>query len=254
VGERSGPTSSSRFSVRCGCSRWSPSATGGCTPRRSPGPPGCRCPPLTTTAHPRPRGLPPASRRRLVRARPPTRRREPPRHGRTRGGARPPGAGVAARRTAQLHLPRPARGRGDLIVEIVDGPKARGSTCGSGCTTPPTPRRWASRSSGNCCLRTARTTSRGTAARPHAPHRRRPAQVTAASPDAVAVDDEEYAVGVRCLAAPLRRRPARRARVRHLSRALRDRTGARQALSTCAARVSRALSWGEGGLTGRATI
>ncbi|GAA1247903.1 IclR family transcriptional regulator C-terminal domain-containing protein [Pseudonocardia aurantiaca] len=65
------------------------------------------------------------------------------------------------------------------------------------------------------------------------------------SPDAVAVDDEEYAVGVRCLAAPVATAtgPAALGFVTSPA-ALRDHTGARQALSTCAARVSRALSVG----------
>jgi DNA-binding IclR family transcriptional regulator len=65
------------------------------------------------------------------------------------------------------------------------------------------------------------------------------------SPDAVAVDDEEYAVGVRCLAAPVATAigPASLGFVTSPA-ALRDHTGSRQALSTCAARVSRALSVG----------
>jgi IclR family transcriptional regulator, acetate operon repressor len=65
------------------------------------------------------------------------------------------------------------------------------------------------------------------------------------SPDTVAVDDEEYALGVRCLAAPVATAagPASLGFVASPA-AERDRTGAQQALSTCAARVSRALSLG----------
>jgi IclR family acetate operon transcriptional repressor len=64
-------------------------------------------------------------------------------------------------------------------------------------------------------------------------------------PDAVAVDDEEYAVGVRCLAAPVATAagPASLGFVTSPT-AQRDRTGARLALSTCAARVGRALTLG----------
>ena len=64
-------------------------------------------------------------------------------------------------------------------------------------------------------------------------------------PDALAVDDEEYAVGVRCLAAPVVT-VAGSASLGFVTspNGLRDRTGARRALSTCAARVSRALALG----------
>jgi IclR family acetate operon transcriptional repressor len=65
------------------------------------------------------------------------------------------------------------------------------------------------------------------------------------APDAVAVDDEEYAVGIHCLAAPVTTGagPASLGFVTSPT-AQRDRDATRRALSTCAARVSRALSLG----------
>ena len=68
---------------------------------------------LPPAAHPDPRGLPAAPRRRVVRARPPDRRRPQPRDGGPGGRARPSGAGVAARRALQRGLPRPPRRRRD---------------------------------------------------------------------------------------------------------------------------------------------
>lgn len=65
------------------------------------------------------------------------------------------------------------------------------------------------------------------------------------APDAVAVDDEEYAVGIHCLAAPVATAvgPASLGFVTSPT-VQRDDIGARRALSTCASRVSRALSLG----------
>jgi IclR family acetate operon transcriptional repressor len=63
------------------------------------------------------------------------------------------------------------------------------------------------------------------------------------APDAVAFDDEEYAVGIRCLAAPVTAAGGVGSLAFVTSpTALRDRARLRLALSTCAARVSRALT------------
>jgi hypothetical protein len=49
-----------------------------------------------------------------------------------------------------------------VIIEIVDSPRRRASTCGLGSTRPRMPLRWARRSSHSCRSATARTTSTAT--------------------------------------------------------------------------------------------
>ena len=127
-----------------------------------------------------------------------------PGDGGPRRRARPAGAGVAARRARRRGLPGPLRSTArSSSSRSSTAPGPPGSTCGSGCTTPGTPRRSASASLGQ--LPPGERRGLPEPAPAPGPDTEGPSSTAAGSrlpaPDQVAVDDGEYAVGVGCLAA-----------------------------------------------------
>ncbi len=198
---------------------------------------------LPPPAHLHLRGLAAAPGRRDVRTRPPPRHRAPAGTGRRGNRVGPPGARMVARCGGRPRLPGSVRRRRDRRrrdrrrpEDPADRPLRRGA------------RRGARDGAGQVHPRPVhdgrarRLPVPASDVRPDPAHRRGPTSADSCpQPDQVAVDEEEYALGIHCLAAPVVE-PGHVAAVGVVvPPATRARSRSREALVVGAGRVSRAL-------------